>query len=104
VTDVGVAHAWEQVLDALERDLEHHEAVIDGHAEATELAFSAPTDLGPIPAHLAPRAIALGNAFEAAIERAERARSEIQDIMRQLPRPQHHASVPPRHARIDFQS
>ena len=77
---------WEQVLDTLERDLAHHEAVIEGRAEPTEMAFSAPPDLGPIPLTLAPRAIALGNAYDAAIERAEGVRAEVQDIMRRLPR------------------
>jgi hypothetical protein len=96
--------AWEQVLDTLERDLEHHHAVIDGRAETVETAFSAPADLGPIPADLAPRAIALGNAYDAAIEQAERTRAEVQTLLRRLPRLQHHAPTPPRHARIDFQS
>jgi hypothetical protein len=96
--------AWEQVLDTLERDLDHHDAVIEGRAEAAETAFSAPAGLGPMPAELAPRAIALGNAYDAAIERAERAQEELQDILRRLPRPQHQAAVPPLHARIDFQS
>src|SRR5262249_46260948 len=95
---------WEQVLDTLERDLDRHAAVIEGRAEPAETAFTAPADLGPLPADLAPRAIALGNAYDAAIERAERARAELQDIIRRLPRPRHEASAPPRHARIDFQS
>jgi len=97
--------AWEHVLDTLERDLDHHQAVIEGRADApAPTAFTAPTDLGPIPAELAGRAIALGNAYDAAIERAERARAELQEIIRRLPRPQHQGPPPPRHARIDFQS
>jgi hypothetical protein len=98
------ASGWAQVLDRLERDLDHHYAVIDGHAEPATEAFTPPADLGPIPADLAPRAIALGNAYGAAIERAEQAQAEVQDVMRRLPRLQQHAPVRPRHARIDFQS
>jgi hypothetical protein len=95
---------WEHVLDTLERDLDRHAAVIDGREEPAETAFVAPADLGPLPVELAPRAIALGNAYDAAIERAERARVELQEIIRRLPRPQHQPPAPPRHARIDFQS
>ena len=66
-------------VDALEKESEDHriwfgcccvnqrgEVVIDGRAEATQPAFNAlnaPADLGPMPADLAPRAIALGNAI-----------------------------------------
>jgi hypothetical protein len=62
---VSVA-AWSEVLDRLDADLDRYEAVAAGDDAAVPPAFEPPAGLGPLPASLTDRAVAvLGRMAEA---------------------------------------
>jgi hypothetical protein len=96
---------WDAVLDALEADLAQFNAVLEqGVTAPATPAFEPPAGLGPLPAHLAPRATDLGAAYEAAIERAEAGLAAVRAELAALPRPRIEEPRARRPAFIDFQS
>jgi hypothetical protein len=96
---------WEAALDALERDLETFEGVIDDAGRhAPPPAFVPPADLGPLPAELAPRAAALGVAYEAALERATTFQGQVRAELHNLPRARVENGPLQRPTLVNFQS
>lgn len=54
------APTWEQALDALEHHIRDAEALLNGDAEELDISeWTKPHGLGPMPAHLVDRAMAL---------------------------------------------
>jgi hypothetical protein len=96
---------WEATLDALEADLAGFaEVVLNRETLPRVPAFQPSAELGPLPAHLAARATALGAAYEAVLERAEAAREQVRTELAGLPRPRVEEAPRRRAAFIDIQS
>lgn len=83
---------WQNALTQLEDNLEIYQGLADVSAQARELAMTwqAPTDLGPLPAELLPRARMLAMAQERAYRQLRgksRTNRQETDLLRSVPGP-----------------
>jgi hypothetical protein len=99
----AITPTWDEVLDALEYDLGQFVARLDNpNWPAPTPTFSAPADIGPIPAEYAVRASSLAAAYDAAVQRAEEQSTQLGAELGRISAVGHIAPRPGRF-RVDFQ-